>query len=81
MTYNVETEISDIMAKEMAAEVDWCIIADMLHGSGWTKVIVAVNIGIEEWLAENCTGQIHHRNNTFLFKNEQDAVLFKLRWA
>lgn len=83
-----EEEIKDILSKEIAAEIDWEILSSMLLLQGWTAVTAKVNTKtdndaeiVERWFAKNIKGKSRGHNEYWLFENEDDAVLFALRWV
>jgi hypothetical protein len=84
---NLQKQILEHMSREMSRSMDWEIIADVMCRMGWHLIELGCYtdnhhaIDIREWVAENCSGE--HRSNgaSWLFKDQADAVLFKLRWA
>jgi len=86
MKQDVEQEIYDILANEIAREMDEGIISNMLVNSGWIPVgyhfknnTQAVDINI--WLAGTCKGSYRRLGSDYLFENKQDAEWFILRWS
>lgn len=83
----LENLIADKQAKELQKSIDFGIICDILvtmrgyvrvdieHGyeRAWTDV--------KQWCDENCSGEHSEHNGIWLFENEQDAIMFKLKWA
>lgn len=43
-------------------------------------VLEGRNTEVHHWCHDNCVGQYHVFGNVILFENEDDMVLFKLRW-
>jgi hypothetical protein len=82
----LEQDILDDMGKEMAKEMDFHIIADMLVGIGWISVELnrfqnntqAVDINL--WTEINCTGEWKNVSTRYIFEKKQDAEWFILRW-
>jgi len=82
----LEQDILDTMGKQMAKEMDFHIIADMLMGIGWTSVELnrfqnntqAVDINL--WTETNCTGEWKNVSTRYIFEKKQDAEWFILRW-
>jgi hypothetical protein len=82
----LEQNILDDMGKQMAKEMDFHIIADMLVGIGWTSVQLkrfrnnkeAVDINL--WVEYNCIGEWKKQSTRFIFEKKQDAEWFILRW-
>ena len=86
MTKTLEQEIIDYTAKEMSRSMDWEILADVMCRFGWHRIDLDRYtdnhhaIDIREWVAKTCSGK--HRSNgaSWLFEEQADAVMFKLRW-
>lgn len=82
----LEQDILDDMGKQMAKEMDFHILADLLEDIGWTSVKLKRfhsrenSIDIAEWLETNCTGEWKNLNTRFIFEKKQDAEWFILRW-
>ena len=75
------------MAKEIADEIDWEIMADLMVQYGWTKLKFNPLRGVEEaydiheWINTHAIGKVQSRGNVWLFEKEKDAVMFSLRWS
>lgn len=73
-------------AAELAEEIDFSIIADMLVESGWTSVEVPFwvsnkqAVDVDTWLFFTCKGEYKKHDRRFIFELTQDANWFKLRW-
>lgn len=73
-------------AKELAEEIDFSVLADMLEESGWVSVELPFwtnskdPVDVEVWLFHTCKGEYKKYKRRYLFKNAQDATWFKLRW-
>ena len=84
---NIEKEIVDNMAKELADEIDFEIIADMLQEMGWIKVKRSPFVSnkqavdIRYWVDEHATGAVKSRGYTWLFEQPKDATMFILKWG
>jgi hypothetical protein len=82
-----EEEIADTLAMQIAQEIDFEILADMLVSIGWTKVVLkngalpCTGPELHEWRVRNLKGKWKAHNKIWLFENEQDAVWFTLRWS
>ena len=82
------TEIADELVKELQEELDWEVMMDIMKGVGYTHIAVnwptRMNESqaheIKEWCRANLTGHYQGRGPNWLFKSEQDATLFALRW-
>jgi len=84
-----EDVINDIayeMSKEMAKEMDWHILADVLVSTGWTNIQLKrfrnneEAVDINHWLEKNCTGKWENLGTRYIFKKKKDAEWFSLRW-
>jgi hypothetical protein len=87
MMKTLEQEIIDYTATEMSRNMDWEILADVRCRMGWYRIDLDClqdnqhAVDISWWLNENCVGKYHRNGRYFLFNEQSDAVLFKLRWA
>jgi len=86
----IEDELVRILAEEIRREIDSEVLYKVYTTSGWFGVEIDKNfpfsynkrIQMDKWLAENITGKFHIASDSkFAFENQQDAFLFKLRWA
>ncbi len=83
---SLEDKISDNLAKLMAQEIDFEILADALVACGWTKVVLergalpCTGPELHEWRERNLTGRWKAHNRIWIFENSKDAVIFTLRW-
>jgi hypothetical protein len=82
---NIEAELSESLAKEFQKTIDFDVMCDVLSRFGWA--VIEVDYGPEQqwidvmaWVDHNCSGDYQEHNGKWLFKNEQDAILFKLKW-
>ena len=75
------------MAAEVCKEIDAQVMFNSLAEAGWHAVKLsrfesmhhAVDIAF--WLEENCQQGYHQKAGAqYLFKSEQDATLFALKW-
>lgn len=82
----LEQDILDDMAKQMAKDMDFHIIADLLSDIGWTSVKLnrfsnrEEAVDITEWLVANCAGEWKNLSTRYIFEKKQDAEWFILRW-
>jgi hypothetical protein len=82
----LEDQIAENMVREIQEEIDWSIMTQLYVDSGYTEVIIDRPMAIDDehnlrnWVEENRTGFVCHRNWHFIFEHSSDAVLFKLRW-
>jgi hypothetical protein len=76
----------DHHARSLSIEMDRGIIWTMLEAKGWTRVAVSRlvdnqhAIDISDWISANCQDSCERNGREFLFKSQQDAVMFTLRW-
>ena len=89
---NLEQLILEDVSREMSAAMDHRLYEDLLFinrlDEGWHLVKISKvtdnqhAIDINYWLAENVAEDEYQRDiRDFIFKREQDATLFLLRWA
>ena len=75
------------LAEELAADIDFGIISDLLVDSGWTKLSVDYVppdrswVVIKDWAEKNCKAQHQEHKGVWLFESAQDANWFILRWG
>ena len=86
MELTLEDYMRDKLSKEMAQSIDFDILCDTLVPFGWTVVEVEYGPGKEwidvmAWFDGNCVGDYKEWQGKWLFKNEKDAIMFKLKWA
>lgn len=82
----LKEDILDDISNQIAKEMDWHIIADVLVSTGWTSIQIkrfrnnqeAVDINL--WLEQNCIGEWKNLSTRYIFKNKKDAEWFSLRW-
>ena len=82
----LEDEMADILAKEIAREIDDGIMSNILVETGWTKVEYhfASNqqaVDIADWMLENCQDSVERLGSDYVFENKKDAEWFILRWT
>ena len=82
----LENLIAKEQAKELQKSIDYDMLCEILVPFGYS--VVEIEYGskkkwyeVMEWLANNHIGEYQEHNGKWLFKNEQDAIMFKLRWA
>jgi len=82
---NLEDEIITKLGKELANEIDFQILADMLCSIGWRKVILSPmtwedGYSVDEWTAKHIKGNFETMGLVWVFEREEDANWFTLRW-
>jgi hypothetical protein len=74
----LEEQITQQLAREMAEQMDFDIIADL---SGWTRVELSTyDHNILNWLDNRCQREYRRHKTSFIFKDPKDASHFILRW-
>lgn len=79
---NIEDEVLERAAKELAARIDFSVMSGILVESGWTSVkVLGADVNeVEEWAKQNARDIYNHYDDEWVFKSKQDANWFKLRW-
>ena len=83
---NLEDEIAQEMSKQIAQEIDFDLLTDILIACGWTKVVLpnkwlpVSGLEIHQWREKNLTGRWKAHGNVWLFEKSEDAVIFSLTW-
>jgi hypothetical protein len=85
-TQVLEEQYVKIAAQEIADEIDFEIVSNILIQSGWTVInmrILPQTIGsnVNDWLHTECKKHWQHRGNTWIFEDRNEAALFKLTWS
>lgn len=85
-TQVLEDQLMEHAARQMADEIDFGVMCDLLVNIGWAKVVLDT-LGsnerawdIKDWLSTECKKEYKQRGRTFVFKSKDDAALFKLTW-
>jgi hypothetical protein len=84
---NLKDQILEESVKQMQQAMDFEILADVMCRFGWHLIELDRYtdnyhaIDVREWVAENCSGEHRSHGAAWLFKDQGDAVLFKLRWS
>lgn len=80
---NLENELLDKLADDMAKEIDYDMLVNMLN---WIRVELPPfdsryhAVDIAEWCTDNCTGKFMNFGVKFAFEKSKDAEWFILRW-
>ena len=80
---NIEHEMMEKLSSNMAKEMDYDIIVDMLE---YIRVeLPALDsryhaVDIVDWCTDNCTGKFRNYGVRFAFEKSKDAEWFILRW-
>ena len=83
------TEMAEDLAKELQEAFDWEVMMDIMKEVGYTHITmpwpVIMNDSrahkIKQWCQANLKEHYSGRGPDWLFKSEQDATLFVLRWS
>jgi len=84
---NIEEEMINRTGKQMAQDIDREVLWGMLHGIGWTRVMLPTMgngeqaVDIIVWLENNCKKAYERNGRDFIFEDAKDANWFILRWG
>lgn len=84
---SLEQEIMEKLSKEIAKEIDFGVLSDLLVYSGWVKIELETlennnnAIDMNEWLDINCKYKVSRLGRKFLFESSAEAEWFILRWT
>lgn len=83
----VDSALVEELASHIAQDIEWEIMSRSLVLSGWHKVDLEETTyplndieQVKVWVEANVTGNYQTRSNRWVFENEKDATLFRLRW-
>ena len=82
---SLEDEIANHISSEIAKEIDFGIISDLLVASGWVKVVLRPmtweqGAEIDLWTESNVKGKFQTMGLVWIFEKPEDANWFSLRW-
>lgn len=82
----LEDEMADILAKEIAREIDDGIMSNILVETGWIPVQFYYKDNyhandVNFWLLENCKNKWRRLGSDYLFEDVKEAEWFILRWT
>jgi hypothetical protein len=85
MNNSLEDEIITKLGNEMANEIDFQILCDMLTELGWRRVILSPmtweqGLEVDAWTAKHIKGPFENMGLVWIFEMEEDANWFALRW-
>jgi hypothetical protein len=84
---NLEDEIANKLSNEIAQQIDFELLTDILIACGWHSVKLPSllnrkrSIDIIEWCEEHAHKKYRHMGRIFVFEDQGDAVNFTLRWT
>ena len=84
-TVNVEEEIINNAAQQMAKEIDFQLLCGLLEELGWTKVVLRpmtkeYGDAIDYWTETQLKGNFKTMGLVWIFEDRGDAVNFTLKW-
>ena len=74
------------MSQDLANEIDFSILSDILLENGWTPVeFIPFTYSkqakdIADWAEQHCTGKWRHCGVKFVFERAADATAAILKW-
>jgi hypothetical protein len=84
---NISSTVIDQAAKNMADDIDFEILMDILCSgkNKWTKVVLKPmtwedGLEIDGWVEQNVKGKYRNRGLVWIFENASDANWFIIRW-
>jgi hypothetical protein len=85
MNNSLEDEIITKLGNEMANEIDFQILCDMLTELGWRRVILSPmstedSYEVDMWTKKHVKGHFETLGLVWVFELEEDANWFALRW-
>jgi hypothetical protein len=83
---NLEEEITNKLAEQIAQEIDFEFLTDILIACGWHKVVLQSMTyehgkEIDQWVASQVKAKYKTMGLVWIFENHGEAVNFTLRWA
>lgn len=83
---NLEDEIAEDLSKQIAQEIDFELLTDILIACGWHKVVLRPMTHeqgkkIDQWVNSQVKGKYKTMGLVWVFENQGEAVNFTLRWA
>lgn len=84
-TGELQEQYLESAARQLADEMDAEVMRSMLIECGWHEVKLWVMTHeqgreLDEWVKDNIQGGFWTRGLIWLFKEDRDAMWFKLRW-
>ena len=74
------------MSQDLANEIDFSILSDILLENGWTPVeFIPFTYSkqakdIADWAEQHCVGKWRHHGVKFVFERAEDATCAVLKW-
>ena len=86
MNIHTEREYLNKMSQDLANEIDFGILSDILLENGWTPVeFIPFTYSkqakdIANWAEQHCVGKWRHHGVKFVFERAADATAAILKW-
>jgi hypothetical protein len=82
---NLEQDIIERAGRQMANEIDFTILTDMLVSIGWRKIILRpmaweTGAELDQWVDQHVKGHYETMGLVWVFEQADDANWFSLRW-
>lgn len=83
---DIQSEFLNQFAQDMAQEIDFGILSDILLENGWTPVefipftYSKQAADIANWAEQHCMGKWRNYGVKFVFERAQDATAAILKW-
>jgi hypothetical protein len=83
---DLEQELYETLAKEIAREMDEGIMSTMLVETGWTPVEFHFKdnyqaVDVQIWLQNTCKNGYRRLGSDYVFEDSKEAEWFILRWV
>jgi len=84
MAMKLEDEILVKAAQDIADDIDFQLMTELLCQGGWIKVTLdpmtmEQSREIDKWIAK-CDGSVHTKGLVFVFEEPKEAEWFILKW-
>lgn len=82
---DLEKAMVEELGKQFQKSVDYDVLCEVMVPFGYTLIEITYGSSrkwfeVMEWTANVCTGEYKEHNGKWLFENEKDAIMFKLKW-
>jgi hypothetical protein len=84
--FDIESELADELSNEIAKNIDFEFLTDILIACGWTCVKLdrfrsrEHSVDVVTWCHDKTNGKWKHNGRTFIFEQQKDATWFALNW-
>lgn len=81
----LEPEIIEAAARELADDIDFQVMRELLLESGWSEAVLKPmtweqSAEIDIWTSQNIKKGFYTRGLVWLFKDAKEATWFRLKW-